>query len=507
MTKRGILAAFLFLTVYISGRTQVDSDPLGPAFRLQQREALRKRMPAQSCAVLFSGGTDRTSQGHIGAFRPTANFRYFSGLASPDAILVIFAEAAQLAEGDVKALLFLPDKSDLLLAATGRHYTGKFGLQADGLAIRPAGQWPKFCREVLAADRFTKILAEPGVQAAPSAVGPHGYAAQLAEFYRTVRPGHGFDRRSQSYYARIVSADTSNYRALQQEIAAALSYRAPGAQDPVLVEFVEINDPRALQRLQARLRRIRLDVTLLPETAAELRMRKAPGEVRLLSETSVALSEAMKRLRSESLDGINEFQLLGKVYEGLYRQNLLPGAGTRVASGKRTGFPNYLPSQDATTVEAPLVIDLVGSKAGYHARITRTLPLSGGFSPDMKALHAAVQQFQDRIVNGCRPGKPLQTWLEALRGELLDKVKALGFATTNAARRKVLVVVSVAQIGLDAEEGESPGTLDAGMALTVETAVYLPQHKDVKAAMRGKGCVLRDVVVVDPDGPRHMTAD
>jgi Xaa-Pro aminopeptidase len=88
-----------------------DTDLLSKEFHAGRREALRKLMPANTCAVFFAN-TVPTNDISRSAFHQESNFYYLTGLNESNAVLIIFKEAHSFADaGEQNEVIFVKDRN------------------------------------------------------------------------------------------------------------------------------------------------------------------------------------------------------------------------------------------------------------------------------------------------------------------------------------------------------------------------------------------------------------
>ncbi len=158
----------------------------------------------------------------------------------------------------------------------------------------------------------------------------------------------------------------------------------------------------------------------------------------------------------------------------------------------------------------------------YTADVTRTLPVSGTYTPCQREVYSLVLDAQEAALAACRPGadfldphraamKVLAEGLERL-GVLPDAHAALA-EDAQLYRRYTLHGVSH-MLGLDVhdcaharQEVYRKGTLQPGYVLTVEPGLYFqPDDETVPAELRGIGVRIEDDVVITEDGCRNLSA-
>lgn len=159
----------------------------------------------------------------------------------------------------------------------------------------------------------------------------------------------------------------------------------------------------------------------------------------------------------------------------------------------------------------------------YTADVTRTLPVSGRFSAEQRAVYQLVYEAQRAGIEACTAGndflEPNRRAMKVLAQGLID-LKVLHCSLDEALdpqkqyyRRYTLHGVSH-MLGIDVHdcararsEEYRQGTLKTGMALTVEPGLYF-QRDDatVPEALRGIGVRIEDDVVITSGAPDVLSS-
>jgi Xaa-Pro aminopeptidase len=158
----------------------------------------------------------------------------------------------------------------------------------------------------------------------------------------------------------------------------------------------------------------------------------------------------------------------------------------------------------------------------YTADVTRTLPVSGTFTPRQREVYTLVFEAQEAALAACRPGadfldphraamRVLARGLERLG--VLDDAEAALAEDDQRYRRYTLHGVSH-MLGIDVhdcaharDEQYRNGTLQPGYVLTVEPGLYFqPDDLTVPEDLRGIGVRIEDDVVITADGHRNLSA-
>ncbi|MCW2616506.1 MAG: Xaa-Pro aminopeptidase [Frankiales bacterium] len=158
----------------------------------------------------------------------------------------------------------------------------------------------------------------------------------------------------------------------------------------------------------------------------------------------------------------------------------------------------------------------------YTADVTRTLPVSGTFTPRQREVYQLVYEAQEAGIAACRPGADFLEPHRAAMRVLAQGLERLGvLADAEAAlaedaqlyRRYTLHGVSH-MLGLDVhdcaharQQTYRKGPLEVGYVLTVEPGLYFqPDDLTVPEDLRGIGVRIEDDIVITEDGCRNLSA-
>ena len=158
----------------------------------------------------------------------------------------------------------------------------------------------------------------------------------------------------------------------------------------------------------------------------------------------------------------------------------------------------------------------------YTADVTRTLPISGSFSPAQRRVYDLVLAAQDAGIAAIRPGVAFHAAHDAAMAVLTQGLVDLGILEGDPRgalrrdrqlhRRYTLHGVSH-MLGLDvhdcaqARNDVYQGELAEGYVLTVEPGLYFQPHDaTVPEEYRGIGVRIEDDVLVTADGARNLSS-
>jgi Xaa-Pro aminopeptidase len=200
------------------------------------------------------------------------------------------------------------------------------------------------------------------------------------------------------------------------------------------------------------------------------------------------------------------------------------GYDSIVGGGRHATTLHWVDNTGPVTPGDLILLDM-GAEATslYTADVTRTLPVSGTFTPLQRELYSIVLAAQQAGIDAVRPGAAFRDPHRAAMSVIAHALDDMGLLPVPAEEalssdsqvyaRWTLHGTSH-MLGLDvhdcaaADTGTYPGgDLEEGMVLTVEPGLYF-QEDDllVPDELRGIGIRIEDDVVVTTDGARNLSA-
>lgn len=228
-----------------------------------------------------------------------------------------------------------------------------------------------------------------------------------------------------------------------------------------------------------------------------LRARKSPAELAMLRRaieiTVASQREAMRSARP----GMWEYQLEALIEGGFRRAGADgPSFGSIVGSGPNSTQYHYEKNDRRMAAGDVVVMDVGAAYGGYAADVTRTVPVSGRFTPEQRAVYQLVRDAQAASERVARPGASWQAWRDSARAVEARGLARLGLIESASATfdppwadRCKTNPVSCTQaflymahglghgIGLEVHDPPHPwvdtGTFEVGHVFTIEPGIYI----------------------------------
>jgi Xaa-Pro aminopeptidase len=229
----------------------------------------------------------------------------------------------------------------------------------------------------------------------------------------------------------------------------------------------------------------------LPPRVEALRAVKDRDEVEAIR-TAVGQAERAFAMLRAGLAGGDSEKDAADALEGYLRKCGASSAAFPpiVAVGPRAALPHATPTAGAKVGDSDFVLVDWGASAGaYKSDLTRVL-VTGKVTPKFERVYRTVLAAQERGIAALRPGATAAE-VDAAARSVIEEAGLGPFFTHGLGHG----------IGLEIHENpffrrENPAKLKAGMVVTIEPGIYLPDWGGIR---------IEDDVLVTPDGPEVLT--
>lgn len=228
-----------------------------------------------------------------------------------------------------------------------------------------------------------------------------------------------------------------------------------------------------------------------------LRYIKSPEEVELLKKaveiTGEGIVNAMIWTNPEqfeyNVEAVVEFTFrdLGSVRLGF---------SSIIGSGPNATILHYTRNDRLIQKGDLLLMDVGAEHQMYTADITRTVPVTGKFTPEQREVYACVLNAQKAVFDSIRTGMTFRDLNRIARNYLRNK----GFD------RYLLHDVSH-WLGLDVHDVGGRAPIEVGTVFTIEPGIYIAANDEsLPKAYRGIGIRIEDDVLMTKKGPIWLSA-
>lgn len=479
------------------------------AFHNERREAFREQLPPNSVAVLFANPIRNRANDVDYVYHQDPNFYYLTGWPEPHAVLVLYAEDQKDEQGTYTAHMYVQER-DARAEQWNGYRLGIDGAKAMGfsrVSLREAfvNNPPNF-------EGFDKVLIlDFQNDERDRAADPYDLYGLKETLKAQIDFPADFNRQYYRIQRRIAEATPENFARTQDYI------RWQVERDPSLASDTLINDFLALETLELPadvtdktatiLQEYRFDVEALPRILGDLREVKTPYELTMLRRaieiSAIGQVEVMKALKpgmsEREVQGIHEyvFKKYGAAYEGY---------PSIVGAGNNGCVLHYIENQDMPQASDLILMDLGAEYWGYTADVTRTLPVSGKFTPEQRAIYQLVYDAQEAGIARAEVGATSSEITRATQAVIKAGLVRLGIIASEDEFRRYYPHGAVHHIGLDVHDLSNYGPLPSNSVITVEPGIYIPENSPCDPKWWGIGIRIEDDILITEKGPENLSA-
>jgi Xaa-Pro aminopeptidase len=238
------------------------------------------------------------------------------------------------------------------------------------------------------------------------------------------------------------------------------------------------------------------------ELLDSLRARKSEAELALLRRAAEVTSASLRETIAGMRPGMREYEIQASIEHGFrVRGADRPGFATNVSAGANATTVHHRAGDDAAQAGMLVLMDVGAAWQGYTADVTRTVPVSGRFSPEQRAIYQLVRDAQASAERLAKPGESLREMTDSARAVIARGLVRMGlieatdatfdppWASSCSAAPVVCLQSSLFfshglghGIGMEVHDpayvpGPKGPTLAAGDAFTIEPGIYVSRQR------------------------------
>lgn len=448
---RAIFFCFLmgYGTFSMSQPEAMPTDMLPKTFHADRRQKLREKLPPRSVAVFFSNATRNRSNDVNYEFHQDPDFAYLTGYREPHAVLLVFKDRQTIANGEsYNEIIFVQPRNPEREMWTGRRL-GDQGVK-EQLGFSFAFNNTEFQRYNIDFSKFQTVL--------------------FFDFKNDVRD---------------LPTDSADLFNLIQQFKEKANYK----------------DKESIS-LSAEPPKNNLNTQELNSIMADLRGIKTSEELKLLRRAVLVSCQSQIEVMKALKPGMSEMEVQG-IHEYIFKKYQAEDVGypSIVGSGHNGCIlhyeENYKPSISSKDL---ILMDLGAEYHGYTADITRTIPISGKFSPEQKLIYDLVLRAQEEAMKICKPGTTFENLTTVTKTVINKGLKELGILKDENEKNSYYPHGCCHHIGLDVHDRGTRDALEENMTITIEPGIYIPLNSPCDTQWWGIAVRIEDDYLITRDG-------
>jgi len=238
------------------------------------------------------------------------------------------------------------------------------------------------------------------------------------------------------------------------------------------------------------------------ETIARLRLKKSRAEIVMIQRSTDVTVAAQRAAWKRAAPGSYEYQP-SAAFTGAVLEN---GCGRNAyapifASGPNAVVLHYADNSRQMDGGELLLIDAGAECAGYAADITRTIPVGGKFTARQRQLYEIVLGAQRAVIAAVKPGMTFERGADnGLTQIALDYINSKGKSRDGKPLGEYFTHKVGHHVGLEVHDAGmllTYGPVEAGMVITVEPGLYIPEENI--------GIRIEDMLLVTENGAKVLS--
>ena len=262
------------------------------------------------------------------------------------------------------------------------------------------------------------------------------------------------------------------------------------------------------------------EVVSLEPLIHDMRLVKSREEISRMKESARISVEAHYKVMDECKDGVYEYQIQASINHQFGQYGAVPAYDSIVASGHNACTLHYIDNKDILKSGDLLLTDAGCEHQMYAADITRTVPVSGTFNEEQKAIYSIVLDTQKKAIESVKPGQTFENIqndaitnitkglrkLGLLSGSLQSLIKNEAYKDFYMHGIGHWLGMDVHDVGAYMSDAGKSKKFVPGMVLTIEPGIYISKkNKKVQKSWRGIGVRIEDDVLVTKKGCEVLT--
>ncbi len=251
----------------------------------------------------------------------------------------------------------------------------------------------------------------------------------------------------------------------------------------------------------------------------EMRLIKDVNEIKAMKHAAKISANAHINLMKKCKPGMTEKDIETELRYYFNTNRSVEAYPSIVASGKNSCVLHYIDNNDVMKKEDLLLTDAACEYNFYASDITRTIPVSGVFSPAQKEIYDIVLIAQKKAIGKCMPGVTLsQIHREAVKW-ISKGLISLGLVEADLTKvikeelYKYFYMHNTGHwLGLDVHDplpykiSKRNIILKPGMTFTVEPGIYIKPKKSIPKKYHNIGVRIEDDILITKNGCEVMTS-
>lgn len=483
---------------------------LSSEFHKQRRAELRKKLPNNSVAVLFSSPIRNRANDVDYEYHPDPNFYYLTGWNEPHSVLLIYSNPQKDGKGTYQEKLYVRERDARNEIWNGKRLgvEGALKMDFDRVVLKEY-----FLKDQHNFNKFDNVLMIDFKNDVRDGSDPSDLYDLQKHFKNEINYPENFNALKYRLYKQIIKARIDEIPNIKKMVEYYSRNDSSLIEDPLIKDFMSSSREKdVLIDLKTKsaflIRNLNFDIDLLNYYMASLREIKTNDELILLKKaiqiSAQGQKEVMKAIKPEmterEVQGIH--QLVYKKYGAAHE-----GYPSIVGAGDNACVLHYITNNKTDIQNQLILMDLGAEYNGYTADVTRTIPVSGVFTAEQRELYKIVYESQEAGISAAKKGASFKDISNACYNVVKEGLLKLGIIKKPEEFRRYLPHGVAHHIGLDVHDPGLYENLSPNMVITVEPGIYIPKDSPCDSKWWEIGIRIEDDILIKDNGNVNLSKD
>ena len=312
----------------------------------------------------------------------------------------------------------------------------------------------------------------------------------------------------------IKATDVENSANVAQNIGRITNYYTELKDDKIIADYAASTDDKMRSELKQQLLKIEaedksnLDTSMLPTLMAKLREIKTEEELVLLTKAVRISAMGQREVMKAMHPGMSESEIQG-IHEYVYKKygSEYEGYPSIVGAGNNGCVLHYIENSKMKVENDLVLMDLGAEYHGYTADVTRTIPASGKFSPEQKAIYDVVYEAQEAGIAASVVGASFSDPHVAAQKIINEGLVKLGIISSVDEKHRYFPHGTSHYLGLDVHDAGTYTPFKSNVVITVEPGIYIPEGSPCDKKWWGIAVRIEDDILITEKGPVNLSAE
>ena len=497
-----LLLITLACSLIVSAQDDLPKDYLSKEFHKGRREAARALMPENSVMVVFAAPTRTFSNDVTYNYHQNPDLYYFTGYKEPNSVLFIFKELQAATDGQkFNELFFVQKRNALAEQWTGRRL-GTEGVKTK-LGINNVYNNDELKNFPLDLSKFNSVIFGSFYE---DVADDPSDKADLYDLISFVKQKSNLPPDYQNALYRDLGnfknrASVANIDRMKDNFKTKMEANEIYRNNTLVKSIVAIKDSSEIEKVKTQIGEAKINTLLFDQITGALREIKTPEEMQLIRKaieiSCIGQNEVMKTVRPDmselEIQGLHEY-----VHKKYGAEEV--GYGSIVGAGENGCILHYTENTKTKVGTDLLLMDVGAEYHGYTADVTRTIPVSGKFSREQKAIYKIVYDAQEAAFKLLKDGAKWSDASLAAKETIANGLLQLGIIKNKNEVNRYYPHGLSHHIGLDVHDKAVSQTLKKDMVITIEPGIYIPSNSPCDKKWWGISVRIEDDALITNDG-------